>query len=49
LLCSIILGLAFQQAGNAETAREHSLEVCSQNIDYLDVAERVRQLQQKPT
>jgi len=43
------LGLAFQQAGKAETALEHFLEVYSQNIDYLDVAERVRQLQQKPT
>jgi tetratricopeptide (TPR) repeat protein len=43
------LGLAFQQAGNAKTALEHFLEVYSQNIDYLDVAERVRQLQLKPT
>jgi tetratricopeptide (TPR) repeat protein len=43
------LGLAFQEAGRAETALEHFLEVYSQNIDYLDVAERVRQLQQKPT
>jgi len=43
------LGLAFQQAGNAETALEHFLEVYSQNIDYLDVAERVHQLQQKPS
>ena len=43
------LGLAYQQAGYAETALEHFLEVYSQDIDYLDVAERVRQLQQKPT
>jgi tetratricopeptide (TPR) repeat protein len=43
------LGLAYQQAGNAETALEHFLEVYSQDIDYLDVAERVRQLQRKPT
>ena len=43
------LGLAYQQAGRAETALEHFLEVYSQDIDYLDVAERVRQLQQKPT
>jgi tetratricopeptide (TPR) repeat protein len=43
------LGLAFQEAGNAKTALEHFLEVYSQNIDYLDVAERVRQLQQKPS
>jgi tetratricopeptide (TPR) repeat protein len=43
------LGLAFQAAGNVKTALEHFLEVYSQNIDYLDVAERVRQLQQKPS
>lgn len=43
------LGLAFQEAGDAKTALEHFLEVYSQNIDYLDVAERVRQLQQKPS
>ncbi len=43
------LGLAHEQAGNLEAALEHFLEVYSQNIDYLDVAEKVRQLQRKPT
>ncbi len=43
------LGLAYEQAGNAETALEHFLEVYGQNMDYLDGAERVGQLQQRPT
>ena len=38
------LGLAYEQAGNREAARERFLEVYSQNIDYRDVAEKVRQL-----
>lgn len=42
------LGLAYEQAGNREAARERFLEVYSQNIDYRDVAEKVRQLAARP-
>ncbi|PYV16247.1 MAG: hypothetical protein DMG21_12445 [Acidobacteria bacterium] len=41
------LGVAFEQAGNPRTALEKFSEVYSQNIDYRDVAEKVRILQQK--
>jgi tetratricopeptide (TPR) repeat protein len=41
------LGVAHEQAGNARTALEKFSEVYSQNIDYRDVAEKIRILQQK--
>jgi tetratricopeptide (TPR) repeat protein len=41
------LGVAQEQAGNLEAARESFLRVYSYNIDYRDVAEKVRQLASK--
>lgn len=41
------MGVAYEQAGDAKTALEKYSEVYSQNIDYRDVAEKIRQLQQK--
>jgi tetratricopeptide (TPR) repeat protein len=41
------LGVAYEQAGDARTALERFAEVYSQNIDYRDVAEKIRTLQQK--
>ncbi len=42
------LGVAYEQAGDTRTALEKFSEVYSQNIDYRDVAEKIRLLQQKP-
>lgn len=41
------LGVAFEQAGDTRNALEKFSEVYSQNIDYRDVAEKIRALQQK--
>ncbi len=41
------LGAAYEQAGDVRTALEKFTEVYSQNIDYRDVAEKIRVLQQK--
>ncbi len=41
------LGTAYEQAGDVRTALEKFTEVYSQNIDYRDVAEKIRLLQQK--
>lgn len=41
------MGVAYEQAGDKRTALEKFSEVYSQNIDYRDVAEKIRQLQQK--
>ncbi len=41
------LGVAYEQAGSNEPALENYLEVYGQNIEYRDVAERIRLLQQK--
>jgi tetratricopeptide (TPR) repeat protein len=41
------LGLAYEQAGNSRDALERFTEVYSQNIDFRDVAEKIRDLQQK--
>ena len=41
------LGLAFEQAGDFRLALENFTEVYSQNIDYRDVAEKIRLLQQR--
>ena len=41
------LGVAYEQAGNTRTALEKFSEVYSQNIDFRDVAEKIRILQQK--
>jgi tetratricopeptide (TPR) repeat protein len=41
------MGVAFEQAGDKKTALEKFSEVYSQNIDFRDVAEKIRQLQQK--
>jgi tetratricopeptide (TPR) repeat protein len=38
------LGAAFEQAGDLEAAREKFLQVYSQNVDYRDVADKIRQL-----
>lgn len=43
------LGIAYEQAGDTRTALAKFTEVYSQNIDFRDVAEKVRQLQQKPS
>jgi tetratricopeptide (TPR) repeat protein len=40
------LGLAYEQAGDARNALERFTEVYSQNIDFRDVAEKIRVLQQ---
>jgi tetratricopeptide (TPR) repeat protein len=41
------LGVAYEQSGESRTALEKFTEVYTQNIDYRDVAEKIRQLQQK--
>ena len=41
------LGVAYEQAGDVRTALEKFTEVYSQNIDFRDVADKIRQLQQK--
>jgi tetratricopeptide (TPR) repeat protein len=41
------LGVAYEQSGETRTALEKFTEVYSQNIDYRDVAEKIRLLQQK--
>jgi len=41
------LGVAYEQAGDARKALEKFTEVYSQNIDFRDVAEKIRVLQQK--
>lgn len=41
------LGLAYEQAGDMKKALETFSEVYSQNIDYRDVAEKIRLLQTK--
>jgi tetratricopeptide (TPR) repeat protein len=41
------LGAAYEQAGDARNALERFTEVYSQNIDFRDVAEKIRELQQK--
>jgi tetratricopeptide (TPR) repeat protein len=41
------LGVAYEQAGDARTALERFTEVYSQNIDFRDVAEKIRVLHQK--
>jgi tetratricopeptide (TPR) repeat protein len=41
------LGSAYEQAGDTRSALEKFSEVYSQNIDYRDVAEKIRTLQQK--
>jgi tetratricopeptide (TPR) repeat protein len=40
------LGLAYEQAGDPRSALERFTEVYSQNIDFRDVAEKIRDLQQ---
>ncbi|HEX5411972.1 MAG TPA: tetratricopeptide repeat protein [Terriglobia bacterium] len=40
------LGIAFEKAGNTTAALENFTEVYSQNIDYRDVAEKIRLLRQ---
>ena len=41
------LGLAYEEAGDKKSALEKFSEVYSQNIDYRDVAEKIRLLQAK--
>jgi tetratricopeptide (TPR) repeat protein len=41
------LGIAYEQSGDTRTALEKFSEVYSQNIDFRDVAEKIRTLQQK--
>jgi len=41
------LGLAYQQAGDSRRALERFTEVYSQNIDFRDVADKIRELQQR--
>jgi len=41
------LGVAYEQAGDLPRALERFSEVYSQNIDFRDVAEKIRTLQQK--
>jgi tetratricopeptide (TPR) repeat protein len=41
------LGVAYEQAGDTRSALERFTEVYSQNIDFRDVAEKIRELQQK--
>ena len=38
------LGVAFRAAGDLEAAREKFLQVYGQNVDYRDVADKIRQL-----
>jgi len=41
------LGMAYEKAGDTKTALEKFSEVYAQNIDYRDVAEKIRLLQQQ--
>jgi tetratricopeptide (TPR) repeat protein len=41
------LGVAYEQAGESRKALERFTEVYSQNIDFRDVAEKIRELQPK--
>jgi tetratricopeptide (TPR) repeat protein len=41
------LGLAYEGAGDSRSALERFTEVYSQNIDFRDVADKIRELQQK--
>jgi hypothetical protein len=41
------LGLAYEQAGDSRNALQSFTEVYSQNIDFRDVAEKIREHQQK--
>jgi hypothetical protein len=41
------LGVAYEQAGDARRALEKFTEVYGQNIDFRDVAEKIRIFQQK--
>jgi tetratricopeptide (TPR) repeat protein len=41
------LGVAYEQAGDSRKALERFTEVYSQNIDFRDVADKIRELQQK--
>jgi tetratricopeptide (TPR) repeat protein len=41
------LGASYEEAGDAKIALEKFTEVYSQNIDYRDVAEKIRSLRQK--
>ncbi len=41
------LGVAYEQAGDPRTALQNFTEVYSQNIDYRNVAEKIRLLKQK--
>ncbi len=41
------LGLAYEQAGDSRHALERFTEVYSQNIDFRDVADKIRELQEK--
>jgi tetratricopeptide (TPR) repeat protein len=41
------LGVAYQQAGDSRRALERFTEVYSQNIDFRDVADKIRELQHK--
>ncbi len=43
------LGMAYELAGDTRTALERFTEVYSQNIDFRDVADKIRTLQQKVT
>ena len=43
------LGVAYEQAGDSRNALERFSEVYSQNIDYRNVAEKIRTLQKKAT
>jgi len=41
------LGVAYEQSGDSRNALERFTEVYSQNIDFRDVADKIRELQQK--
>jgi tetratricopeptide (TPR) repeat protein len=41
------MGVAYEQAGDMRSALERFTEVYSQNIDFRDVAEKIRELQHK--
>ena len=41
------LGTAYERAGDSRNALEYYTEVYSQNIDFRDVADKIRELQQK--
>jgi hypothetical protein len=41
------LGVAYEQAGDSRSALERFTEVYGQNIDFRDVAEKIRVLQQR--